>query len=269
MIIVQISDLHVTAPGDRAYGQIDPNSRLQRAVEHLNTISPQPDAIVATGDLTDTGSPQEYRALRNIIGQLRAAVYLCPGNHDDRAALLAEFADHTYLEAESGFIQYTIEGLPVRLISLDSTIAGEDGGALCHVRRRWLEARLEEARADPTVLYMHHPPFTTGIAAMDAIGLADSQAFAELVGSHPNVLGIWCGHLHRPITSRWAGTVVTTCPSTAHQVALDLRPSAPLSFVMEQPGYQLHWIRNTDDGVELVTHTAVITDGVLPFRPST
>lgn len=261
MIVVQISDLHVTVPGVFAYGGIDPGSRLQRTVEHLNALSPQPDAVVVTGDLTDTGSPREYARLRSIIGQLRATVYLCPGNHDDRKALLAEFADHEYLMADANFAHYVIEGLPVRLISLDSTIAGEDGGALCDIRRSWLEAKLQEAQDRPTILYMHHPPFTTGIDAMDAIGLSDSRPFADLISRHPNVLGVWCGHLHRPITSRWAGTVVTTCPSTAHQVALDLRPSAPLTFVAGQPGYQVHWFNDIDDVVELVTHTAVVPDG--------
>lgn len=269
MIVVQISDLHVTAPGDLAYGRIDPTLLLRRAVEHLNSLSPQPDLIVATGDLTDKGSPKEYAELRAIIDEVRAPVYLCPGNHDDREALLTEFAHHEYLKSESGFIQYTIEGFPVRLISLDSTTPGQDGGALCEVRRSWLDTRLREAPTAPTILYMHHPPFATGIDAMDAIGLADSDEFSELVAAHPNVLGIWCGHLHRPITCRWAGTVVTTCPSTAHQVGLDLRSTAPLSFVMEQPGYQIHLFNNVGKDIEVVTHTAVIPDGELSFLPTT
>ena len=29
------------------------------------------------------------------------------------------------------------------------------------------------------------------------------------------------GHLHRPVVTRWAGTTLAVCPSTAPQVALD------------------------------------------------
>ena len=75
---------------------------------------------------------------------------------------------------------------------------------------------------------------------------------------------ILCGHLHRAIDRRFAGTVAGTAPSTAHQIRLDLRPEAPLSFIFEPPGYQLHLWR--DGG--LVSHTAVFGDwpGPYPLR---
>ena len=42
------------------------------------------------------------------------------------------------------------------------------------------------------------------------------------LANDPQVERIVAGHLHRPITRRFAGTVASTCPSTAHQIALDL-----------------------------------------------
>ena len=61
---------------------------------------------------------------------------------------------------------------------------------------------------------------------------------------------------------RFAGTVAGTCPSVAHQVALDLA-TAPWRFKLEPPGFQLHWW----DGAR-VTHTAYIGEfaGPYPFR---
>ena len=80
-----------------------------------------------------------------------------------------------------------------------------------------------------------------------------------MIARHPQVERIACGHLHRSIERRFAGTIAGTAPSTAHQVRLDLRPGARLHFRFEPPGYQLHlW----DEG-GLVTHTAVLGD----FRP--
>jgi 3',5'-cyclic AMP phosphodiesterase CpdA len=110
---------------------------------------------------------------------------------------------------------------------------------------------------------MHHPPFRTGIAHMDRIGLDNAEAFGRIVAHHPQIEKIICGHLHRAIDTRWCGTAVSTCPSPAHQVALDLRPDGPSAFVMEPPGYQLHWW----DGARLVSHTAFIGefDGPYPF----
>ena len=40
MIIAQITDLHVQADGDRAYGVVDTNPLVERAIAHLNTLNP-------------------------------------------------------------------------------------------------------------------------------------------------------------------------------------------------------------------------------------
>ena len=101
---------------------------------------------------------------------------------------------------------------------------------------------------------MHHPPFLTGIERMDRAGLQNSEAFAAVVARYPQVERILCGHLHRAIDRRFAGTVAGTAPSTAHQIRLNLVPDARISFIFEPPGYQLHlW----DEATGLVTHTAV------------
>ena len=100
---------------------------------------------------------------------------------------------------------------------------------------------------------------------MDKSTLDNAAAFAELVARHPQIERILCGHLHRVIDRRFAGTIAGTAPSTAHQFALNLAPGAPLRFKFEPAGYQLHlW----QDGA-LVTHTAPIGDwpGPYPLRP--
>src|SRR3546814_19533731 len=81
---------------------------------------------------------------------------------------------------------------------------------------------------------MHHPPFITGIAHMDAIGLlAGTAELEQIVAAHPNVERIICGHLHRTIFRRFGGTLASTCPGPAHQVALDLRRSEERSVGQE------------------------------------
>jgi 3',5'-cyclic AMP phosphodiesterase CpdA len=97
---------------------------------------------------------------------------------------------------------------------------------------------------------------------MNAIALADSAAFADIVGRHDQVERVLSGHVHRSIHTRWAGTIASTAPSTAHQVALDLTPNAPSAFVMEPAGYQLH--RYTP-AAGLVTHNTVIGAWAGPF----
>jgi len=92
---------------------------------------------------------------------------------------------------------------------------------------------------------------------MDNCGLDNTAGLAEVVGRHPQVERILCGHLHRTIDRRFAGTVAGTAPSTAHQIRLNLVPDARISFIFEPPGYQLHlWEAETG----LVSHTAVFDD---------
>ena len=101
---------------------------------------------------------------------------------------------------------------------------------------------------------MHHPPFTTGIVAMDTMGLDGSEALAAVIARHPQVERVVCGHIHRPIVRRFAGTVACVSPATAHQIALDLPPSPRLGVVMEPPACLLHvWL---GPATGLVTHVS-------------
>jgi len=262
MLIAQISDPHIKAPGKLAYRKVDTATMLRRCVDHLVSLDPQPDLVVLTGDTVDLGRAQEYAQLRSLLAPLKPPLVVIPGNHDDRAELRAAFSDHAYLPAQ-GFLQFAIDGAyPVRIVGLDTLVPWEGRGELCAQRLDWLARTLAEQPGRPTVILMHHPPFLTGIEHMDEIGLRGSDEFAQIVSRHPQVQLILCGHLHRNIQARVGGRAAMTCPSPAHQVTLDLRPGAPSTFSMEPPGYLLHqWT-----GAGFVTHQVHIGNFPGPFR---
>ena len=264
MLIAQISDMHIKPPGELLYNRVDTAGFLERAVAHVSALDPRPDIVLATGDLVDGGKVEEYAPLRQLLAPLEMPVYLIPGNHDARDPLRAVFADHAYLP-RTGFLQYTIEGWPVRLIALDTLVPGKTFGQLCVERLDWLEARLGESD-QPTILFLHHPPFDCGITAFDGHRLLEgSPRLADLVHRHGHVERALCGHVHRPIQARWAGTMASIAPSTAHQATLDLHEEAPLSMMMEPPGVALHLWRA---GTGLVTHVSYVGnyEGPQPFR---
>ena len=265
MMIAQITDMHIRPRGRIAYGRVDANAMLAAAVATLEALSRKPDLVIATGDLTDCGLAEEYEVLRDILEPLSMPVYLVPGNHDRRAEFLAEFGPDGYLPADGGFLHYVVDGHPVRLIGLDTVVPGHGHGEMCAARLSWLEARLGEAPGRPTVIFMHHPPFGTGLADMDRINCRNGAAMAAVVSRFTTVERVVCGHHHRPITVCWAGTIGSVAPSTAHQVTLDLIPDGgPSSFMMEPPGLQLHlW----SPAAGLATHTMPIGeyDGPFPF----
>ncbi|QSB18378.1 phosphodiesterase [Pseudomonas sp. 15A4] len=264
-LIAQISDLHLKAGNKLTYGVVDTLGALRRAVDHLNASQPRPDIVVISGDLVDFGRPDEYAVLHPELARLSMPYYLVPGNHDVREHLLAEFADHVYLpiSAEAP-LDWVIEAHPVRLIGLDSTIPGAHGGQVLDSQMAWLDEVLGRRPAVPTLLIMHHPPFVTGIGHMDREAFINGAALEEVVGRHPQVERVLCGHLHRPMQRRFAGSISCTCPGTSHQIVLDLRDDAPAHFNLEPAGYLLHrW--DAEEG--LVTHNGVFGDypGPYPF----
>jgi 3',5'-cyclic AMP phosphodiesterase CpdA len=255
MLLCQISDPHIVKEGTLAYGRVDTPRLLERCVTKILALPRKPDALVATGDLTDHGSSDEYGLLADILAPLDMPLFLAVGNHDDRDALRAAFPQHAHLHGEDGFVQYAIDDLPLRLVVLDTLVPGKPGGVLCARRLGWLNRALH-ASSRPTVVAQHHPPFPTGLTFMDSMSLANPAAQAAVIAPHEHVERVICGHHHRVSQARFAGTVASMCPSTAHQLVLDLVPGADIRFTFEPAGFQLHlW-----DGAQLVSHTAVVDD---------
>ena len=255
MLIAQISDFHVRAHGAESTFGIDNNTNLSAAVAMLNHLDPAPDVVIGTGDLVNRGRPEEYLALRDLLAPLDAPIYLIPGNHDTARYLRETFSDHDYLASEGGFLSYVVDRYPLRLIGVDSTLPDAHNGAVCLERLAWLRSRLEEAPERPTLLFMHHPPFKTGIWWMDGIGIVEGVSeLRDLLNAHPQVQRIVCGHLHRAVQANLGRTPVSVCPSTSYQVCLDTLPESPPKFIAEPPALQLHnWT-----GEVLVSHTAYI-----------
>ena len=103
MIICQLTDMHIRAPGSLAYGRVDTNGYFAAAIAELKTLSPAPDVYVLTGDLTDFGRADEYQTLAQGVAQLGKPSYLLPGNHDEREALRRAFPNHGYLQGDAPF----------------------------------------------------------------------------------------------------------------------------------------------------------------------
>lgn len=255
MLLCQISDPHLVPEGQLAYGRVDTPALLERCVRKIGALPRAPDALVATGDLTDHATREEYGLLAELLAPLGMPVYLLPGNHDERGALQAAFPEMPWLRGEDGFVQYAVDDLPVRLVVLDTVVPGEPGGALCARRLAWLDRTLAASRR-PTVIAQHHPPIAAGMALMDSMRLAQPEQLAAVIARHPHVERVIAGHYHRAFHARFAGTIASACPSTAHQLLPDLRPDAGLSFAFEPPAFQLHlW-----EDERLVTHTVLVDD---------
>lgn len=265
MLIAHLTDLHVRPSGRPAYRVVEVNTMLARAVAALRALDPAPDAVILSGDLTDCGLAEEYALLRRMLEPLAMPVYLIPGNHDRRAPLREAFAGWPTLGDDPEFVDFAADLGPLRLIGLDSVVPGYGHGALCRHRLDRLRAALAAAPDRPTLIALHHPPFVCGIEHMDHIRLLDGAAeLAAIVADNPQVERVLCGHHHRPIQTRWAGTLAQIAPSVAHQVEFRLDPGAEGMLVLEPPAFLVHaWM----PGAGLVTHQVYVErhDGPYPF----
>jgi 3',5'-cyclic-AMP phosphodiesterase len=262
MLIAQISDPHVCAPGVLYKGVADSNALLLSAINHLHQLDRRPDLVLVTGDLTDEGRAIEYEHALELLGRLEIPYFVIAGNHDHRERLRDIFRAHHYLP-RTGHLHYCLEHLPVRIVALDSCVAGEHHGALDVAGLSWLAETLRADREKPTLVLMHHPPFETGIPYMDEYSFKDTAVLCTLIQEASNIEAILVGHVHRHMTHRWAGTLVIACPSTATEIALQLRPDAkPQSFLSPQACMLHLW----QPGMGMVSHLSFIGKHPGPYH---
>jgi Icc protein len=247
MLIAQITDLHI---GDGPRSVLN-DARLDAVIERLAAAAP--DVILATGDLIEDGASTAYERVAERLGALRTTVLPVLGNHDVREAFVSALG----APVNDGFVQYAVPVGDLRIIVLDTVEAGQHGGAFCARRLAWLQARLDEERATPTLIALHHPPVRSGIAWMDDNADGDwTRRLAAGLTGRDQVVGMIAGHLHRPMTTVFAGHPLVVAPAVAPAVVLDLdpgkisRPQERPRIVEEDPGFALH--RWTGD--RLVSH---------------
>jgi 3',5'-cyclic-AMP phosphodiesterase len=266
VLIAQISDLHIKPPGSLAYGRVDTASALERCVAALNAFRPRPDLVVISGDLADTPTAEEYEHLKRLLARLELPFVGIPGNHDSRELMRVAFPDADYAFASGPLNQRVAVG-GLDLVLLDSSVAGEPHGELDAATLQWLAATLASSPDRPALLFLHHPPFATGIWHMDRQNLPNAGELATVVKHHRRVQLIACGHVHRATLAMFAGVPSTICPAPNHAVDLDLAQLREPSFKVEPPAFHLHsWFPGDGFG-SVVTHQVPIGDfdGPHPF----
>ena len=235
MLVAQISDTHILAPtADHPSVHLRANW-LRQCIADIN--NQQPDAVIFTGDTVQTGQPEEYQLLRELLAPLDAPLYLVPGNRDDNRALRTALSDLDNLPAEGDYLHYAVEDHAVRLVAIDSTDYGERKGVFCPVRQAWLDEVLSEQPDRPTLLFIHHPPFDIDDHYIGGYRRPEeATALTDIVRRYNQVQGLLCGHVHWPVDVQWAGTRAIVMPS----VAVDLRKGIDEVVAKERPIYMLH-----------------------------
>ena len=235
-------------------------------MEHVFALDGQkPDMIVVTGDIADSGDEKAYLMVYEALSSFNVPVYAVPGNHDRRDRMVRILKGWTIPNPQTApFLCYAVQTEEARLLFLDTLNPGSHAGHMREAELAWLDNELQSNKNVPTLIFMHHPPFITGLPAMDE-PFENREQMRTVLMKAPWAR-LCCGHMHRPIFTVWAGVPCVTAPAASMQIELDFTPEGGDTFRMETPGYLLH---DFEDGV-FNTHVCQIYkktefDGPYPF----
>jgi 3',5'-cyclic-AMP phosphodiesterase len=240
--ILQISDPHTVIPPNLVSNTLDTFAILRSAIDTIlarwelfDTI----DAVVVTGDITDTGDLAGYRAFRDQIERLPVPYFLIPGNHDLRDPMRNCFNDMPFMPPR-GKINWAHDLNGLRLIGLDTLIPQQGGGILDPETLDFLAEAVRDGGTNPLLIAMHHPPFQTGLWFMDQIGLEGVDPLGRILATAKGEIRIICGHVHSTHIGTVGGHTAVSAPSIVSAFRADFRLDAPVGFATGPSGYMVH-----------------------------
>jgi hypothetical protein len=252
---VQLSDIHWGFSGPT----VNPDARgtLAKTIAEVNSLKPQPDFIVCTGDLTHTTDDRVERRhrLAGLREQLKALkvkdVRFLPGEHD---AALDTGAAYTEV---FGPTHYTFDHKGVHFIVLDNV--SNPLSSIGDVQLQWLADDL--GKLDPAtarVVVLTHRPLFDLYPDWDWWTRDGAKATA-LLAPFKNVQ-VFYGHIHQP-NDHMDGTVTQhAAPGLMYPLPApgSLPKKAPMPWDSMQPyrGLGFRQVKVTPAGYELIEYAA-------------
>ncbi len=255
MKFIHLSDTHLVANKGSLHAS-DPIYKLRRAVQSINKHQNDVDFVVITGDLTDSGSLDAYKDLKEILDDLVVPYYLIIGNQDKRENFFKVFGGLS--DYESSYAHFSIIKNNSLLLFLDTKFGDLHDGGFCEERFEWLKNKLEKNSQLPIYIFMHHPPFEIFQEQMDAIGFGPKKRFWEILSQAKNIKHIFFGHVHLLISGSYRGVGYSSVRSTNHQVALISKDKGFYFNSNVQPTYSIVHVK--ENQVNCVAHEYLIEE---------
>lgn len=236
VLLVQLTDSHLFAEHDGRLLGMDTADSLQQVVKRVLEEQPQIDLVLATGDISQDGSPESYRRFLDICSSIQAPVRWFPGNHD-------ELAPMREVCAGSDLLDPVLDLGAWRIVLLDSTIPGAVPGQVSAEQLALLDQALHDARDRHVLVAFHHHPVSIGSQWMDRIGIRNPDDLFAVLDRHRHVRCLLWGHVHQEIDRLRGDVRLLASPSTCVQFAPG---SEDFGVDTLAPGYR--WLRLLPDG---------------------
>src|SRR5690554_5910979 len=186
--LAHLTDPHLFSAPDATLLGINTYNNLQGVVQHIQQQARTADLLLATGDLSQDGSPEAYRHFLELVEPLQLPVHVLPGNHDVRESF------HAVMQRRAAPV---IELEHWRIVLLDSTIPNDSAGRLDNNQLAILDEVLQTDDPRHLLIAMHHSPLSMQTAWLDTMVIENADALLERVKRHPNVKALLWGHVHQ------------------------------------------------------------------------
>jgi len=226
--VLQITDPHLMADPDARLLGVPTRESLAAVLEVASQDPVAADVVLATGDLSQDGSVEAYKAFAHSLAGFGAKVSWLPGNHDDTATLKAVAAD---FEADERQI---IAG-GWQIVMLDSSVHANVHGRLSDTELAFLDQSLSEHPERPAMVALHHHPVSVDCDWLEDIGLRNASSFWDVIDRHPQVKIVLWGHVHQEIDRQRGSVRLLSTPSTCVQF---MPASADFGLEPIAPGYR-------------------------------
>ncbi|NHA16116.1 metallophosphoesterase [Thioalkalivibrio sp. XN279] len=235
--LLQLTDSHVRAAADGELKGWRTLESLEATLAAALDGQDPPDAILATGDLSQDGSRESYRHIRRVLAGAGVPVYCIPGNHDHPPTMMAELSS-------APFHYCGDVGLGAwRLVMLSTWDGDRGGGRLSPQELQRLAGVLDRSREPHLLMVLHHHPVPVG-SWLDKVGLDNADEFMRLADGDGRIRGIVWGHVHQVFERQRRGMQLLAAPSTCFQ----FKRGAPTSDVDATRGPGFRWLELLPDG---------------------
>ena len=191
---LHLTDLHLSpANADRKA------ALMARIADAVRWMPFAPDFAVLSGDLTDHGDAESYRALQDMLADFPLPMHLALGNHDSRRGFHAVFG-----RGEGAYHHAALAG-DLHLITLDTSVPGRVHGTLDAAQLDWLGAELDRHPDRAKLIVLHHPPRLDPAALpWSTLDAAATAALGERLRGR-RIAGLLSGHVHMNRMALWQG----------------------------------------------------------------
>lgn len=232
--LVQITDCHLFKDDGGKLLGLQTAYSLSAVLDDIATL-PAQDLLLATGDLSQDGTPESYRRLSSGINRFAMPAFWIPGNHDEPAVMASELTGGNWSTGKRILIGNW------QLILLDSMVPRRVYGKLRDDQLAIVEQSLREYPQHHALVVLHHHPVPVDCFWLDTIGLNNPAPLLTMLQAHPAKTAILWGHIHQAFDSEQNGTRLLATPSTCVQ----FKPhSEDFQADTESPGYRLLRLHN-------------------------